>query len=219
MSENYKYLVSGFISGYVSNFLTYPLDTIKVWKQTNQKIIFNPKNLYKGNLYPTLTTGIINSLMFSTNNNIYKFSNNHFISGGITGVLIGTIMTPIEYYKIQKQTNKLEPNIKVKNLFRGINSTILRETISISIYFGCYNKFRDLEISPALSGGLCGVSSWLFTYPIDVIKTRVQQNSNTTYLKSVRQGNLWNGLFLCCARSFLNNSIVFYTFEEILKKL
>ena len=68
MSENYKYLVSGFISGYISFFITYPLDTIKVWKQTNKIMKYNVYNLYKGNLFPCLTSGIINSIMFSTNN-------------------------------------------------------------------------------------------------------------------------------------------------------
>jgi hypothetical protein len=219
MSDNYKYLVSGFISGYISSFSTYSLDTIKVWKQTNQIMNYNIKNLYKGNLIPCLTSGIINSLMFSSNNYINKYTNNHFISGSITGIFIGTMTTPIEYYKIQRQTNNNLKYINLKQCFRGYNATILRESISISIYFGTYNKFRNYNLNPVISGGLCGVCSWILTYPIDVIKTRIQQNNNMTYLMSFRQGNLWNGLLFCCGRSFLNNGIVFYTFEEIIKKL
>ena len=215
MSENYKYLISGFVSGYISSFSTYPLDTIKVWKQTNNNINLNIKNLYRGNLFPCLTSGCINSLMFSLNNNINKHTNNQFISGGITGLFIGFITTPIEYYKIQKQSNVKKININ--NFFRGLNSTILRESLSISIYFGSYQQFRELKLNPVISGGLCGISSWIMTYPIDVVKTRIQQNNNLTYLKAIKQGNLWSGIMFCCARSFLNNGIVFYTFENILK--
>ena len=55
---------------------------------------------------------------------------------------------------------------------------------------------------------------------IDVVKTRIQQNnSHMTYFNAVKQGNLWRGLLFCCLRSFLNNGIVFYTFEGIMKKL
>ena len=52
----------------------------------------------------------------------------------------------------------------------------------------------------------------------DVVKTRIQQNSHMTYFNAIKQGNLWRGLLFCCAK-FLNNGIVFYTFEGIMKKL
>ena len=113
-----------------------------------------------------LNNGIINSIMFSTNNYINKYTNNnHFISGSITGIFIGGLTTPIEYYKIQKQTNNNLKFNNYKRYFRGINSTILRESISISVYFGSYNKFRNYDLNPVISGGLCGVSSWIVTYP------------------------------------------------------
>jgi len=73
-----------------------------------------------------------------------------------------------------------------RGLFRGISATILRETPSYGCYFTTYEwccNFMapedqtkdDLHWSQLLlAGGLSGVAGWLCIYPIDVIKTRMQ---------------------------------------------
>ena len=37
-----------------------------------------------------------------------------------------------------------------------------------------------------MNGGFVGVVSWTFTYPIDSIKTRIQINYNTNFLKEFK---------------------------------
>ena len=56
--------------------------------------------------------------------------------------------------------------------------------------------------------------SWFLTYPLDSIKTRVQ-NENITLLNAFNKGHLYNGLTVCLLRSFFVNSIGFFIYEKI----
>ena len=202
--------ISGCISGSVANLVTYPIDTLKVLKQNNIPYKFN--YLYKGVLSPTITIGLLNSILFSSNLNIYKKTNNHYISGSISGLINAIISNPIEYRKLCYQTGNKYSN---KYIYRGFFATSLRDSIGTSIYFGSYYDIKPKTTS-FIAGGVSGVLSWIITYPIDVIKSRYQPNINIKYIDAYRVGNLWVGFTFCCLRSFLNNAIIFYTFDELI---
>ena len=42
---------------------------------------------------------------------------------------------------------------------------------------------NKINYHPLISGGVAGALSWLFTYPIDTVKTRVQ--SNISFKKAI----------------------------------
>lgn len=68
----------------------------------------------------------------------------------------------------------------------GFNATFLREIIANAVYFYSYEfimrKFalegQGSSSAPIMTaffaGGLAGCNSWLFTYPIDYVKTLMQ---------------------------------------------
>jgi len=60
--------------------------------------------------------------------------------------------------------------------------------------------------------------SWCITYPIDVIKTRVQQHPHISYNKAYKMGGLYNGIYITLFRGFLVNGCVFYTYDIIKSK-
>jgi len=73
----------------------------------------------------------------------------------------------------------------MKGVYRGYGITLTREIPAFGIYFVSYEWFCQLlrgEKSEAemgavpilLAGGFSGVCSWVLTYPIDVVKSRVQ---------------------------------------------
>ena len=124
------------------------------------------------------------------------------------------IISPIELYKIRSQKRKSN-NI---NPFVGLKPTLVRESISTSIYFGLYNTLIDNNINILLSGGIAGSGSWICSYPADVIKTRIQSGECKTIEQSIKMGNLWTGLPLCLLRTFIMSSVGFYTYEKFIKK-
>lgn len=68
-----------------------------------------------------------------------------------------------------------------------------------------------------ISGGIAGCSSWLFTYPLDTVKSRIQGNICKTMKDAIKMGNLFTGLNYCLLRAFIANSIGFTTYEYFIK--
>ena len=57
--------------------------------------------------------------------------------------------------------------------------------------------------------------TWLITYPIDVIKTRVQSGKSKCIVSSYKQKNLFKGLSICVLRAYPVNAVGLYTYEYI----
>jgi len=66
----------------------------------------------------------------------------------------------------------------------GMLATIVREVPSFGTYFVTYEMFcrwftpEEVQLCSTagllLAGGLAGCSAWLISYPIDVVKSRIQ---------------------------------------------
>lgn len=65
----------------------------------------------------------------------------------------------------------------LNNFRKGLNITLLREIPSFSIYFSTYYYMKENKYNELISVGVAGVLCWLPTYPLDVIKTRIQSNN------------------------------------------
>ena len=204
--------ICGYMTGISQVIIGYPLDTMIVYKQTGKNLnTITFKNLFNGIKYPVVSSGLINSLTFGSNYNIYKYTNNHYISGAITGLISSIFISPIELYKIRAQ-RLLPMNI---SRFTGLRFTMMREIIATASYFGLYNTLQDKNNNPLLSGGITGCLSWLISFPIDVIKTRVQCGEKMTLHKIIHLKNRWNGLSFCLIRAAIVNSVGFYIFEKL----
>ena len=203
----------GYLNGSIQTLIGHPLDTLKVLKQKNKKIKkYNLNNLFKGLSAPLLLNSSIISIQFGLNNYFYYYTNNYFTSGFIAGSISSIFVNPIEVYKVRLQTNK---KFLKKHTFKGLNLCFFRESIGNLFYFGIYNYLSNKKINPFLAGGLSGWISWLFTYNLDVIKTRIQTKNNLTILQAINQGNLWKGFGICSVRSFLVNGSGFYFYNLI----
>jgi solute carrier family 25 carnitine/acylcarnitine transporter 20/29 len=201
----------GYLNGSIQILIGHPLDTIKVLQQRNKSIKkYNCKILFKGLSAPLILNSSITSIQFGLNNYFHYYTNNYFISGFLTGSISSIFLNPIEVYKIRLQNNK---QFKTNQIFRGINLSFLRESIACLFYFGIYNYLTDKKINSFISGGISGWASWLFTYNLDVIKTRIQSKSNLTIKEAINQGNLWRGFGVCSIRSFIVNGTGFYFYN------
>ena len=120
------------------------------------------------------------------------------ISGAIAGFTQSILLSPIELVKIKMQLPS-SPYVstracalellKDRRIMRGTGLTIARDVPAITIYFLSFeylcNRFsqgagsRDSlgVLDLMMAGGTAGCLSWLFTYPIDVVKTRFQADT------------------------------------------
>ena len=196
---------AGLCSGISQTLIGHPLDTIKTNKQNNIKV---KGNLYSGIKYPLISNSLLVGIQFDL---YYRY--NSLVSGVVSSLII----TPLDYFKINKQ-NKINTNFygMIKNFKNGYPITLTRETLALSIYFNTYDYMKNkFNYHPIVSGGVAGSLSWLFTYPIDTVKTRVQSNINLK--RSILLKNYWNGISIALSRAFIVNGVGFYVVENVKK--
>ncbi|PIA65049.1 hypothetical protein AQUCO_00100493v1 [Aquilegia coerulea] len=186
--------------------------------------------------------------------------------GGIgTGALQSLILSPVELVKIrlqlqsshQQNHSRKGPLTVAKDIFRsegmrgiyrGLTITALRDAPAHGFYFWTYEYMRE-QLHPGcrksgeeslktmlVAGGLAGVASWVCCYPLDVVKSRLQAQSEASldhprpkysgildcFRKSVQEEGycvLWRGLGTAVARAFLVNGAVFAAYEITLRCL
>lgn len=173
---DYLTLSNPFVAAACANTLQltvgYPLDTIKVWIQTRQKIsLSNVKGLYSGIQYPLLTQSSMAGLYFS----LFEYTKNiipDYCAATVTGATFATIATPIEYMKIRSQVQikqtKLPPT---GHIIKSLPYVLLREVPFSCIFLTLQNRMSQAGYEPHVSGALSSMAAWTLTYPMDQIKT------------------------------------------------
>ena len=209
--------IYGGISGMCQNVVGFPLDTIKVLKQNNMNYMHkNPLRYYNGFTYSVTNQIVNNSLSFSCLHYFNSSLQNYYLSGFLTGILVSPVVFAFDVGKIKNQvSNNKFYVLKYQDILRskGKLTTVCRESIALSIYFGTYHQCKDkYKFNIITSGGLAGVSNWLITYPLDIIKTR-QMTYQISFKEAFLQKKLLKGLDVCLLRAFLVNSIGFYSYE------
>jgi solute carrier family 25 carnitine/acylcarnitine transporter 20/29 len=224
-----KEYVLGNIFGITQVLIGHPFDTLKTNLQNSKDIkifIKNPIQLYRGITYPLIMNSIGTSFLFGNYDYFYKQTNNRLISGMLTGTISAIILTPFDYRKIRLQTNSIQSTPSVQSLglleifkkyYKGFGYTLSREITAIPIYFYSYHYLIEYT-NPFIAGGIAGVNSWLFTYPIDTLKSRKQLYQNKTLKEMIKMGSLFNGLTITLIRAFIVNSSSFYLYD-LIKKL
>lgn len=137
-------------------------------------------------------------------------------------------------------------------LYRGAAVTVARDVLAFAFYFSVYDATKrvvhrlesrgsgggtvalasstPLSVSTgglALSGGIAGVASWLFTYPIDVVKSWAQAQPLAAEWRPARQlaREAWRrdgaavftrGLGTTLVRAFACSAVVFPVFEALM---
>lgn len=110
-----------------------------------------------------------------------------------------------------------------------------------SIYFAGYETMKrvlsseDSSAGPMthfMSGGFCGILSWLIVFPVDAIKTNLQkdimmvQPKYTNFWNCARSlvrkngvKGLYRGLNVTLIRAFPIHSLNFLVYEQVLKSI
>ena len=122
-----------------------------------------------------------------------------------------------------------------RGLFTGTGATIAREVPQCAVYFLTYDTIRracenwagpSYETSGiVLAGGTAGVVQWVVTYPLDVVKSKIQAFPPGTYKgmldcarQSVKQDGplvFFRGIEMALLRAFPLHASIFITCETI----
>ncbi|XP_015433086.1 PREDICTED: mitochondrial basic amino acids transporter-like [Dufourea novaeangliae] len=202
--------------------------------------------LYRGMTSPMAGVAVVNAIIFGVYGQTQRHIpdpdslTSHFVAGTVAGIAQSPICSPMELVKtrIQLQANStsrftgplqcLAHTYKhegYRGMFKGLGITLLREAPSFGVYFFTYEAItKTSETEPVstpwmlLAGGVAGTASWALTYPIDVIKSRIQANGDRytgmidCFRRSVRTEGyscLYKGLSSTILRAFPTNAVTF----------
>ena len=181
------------------------------------------------------------------------------LAGFFAGFCNSFLISPIELIRIKLQMQGNGLNNKYagtadcaaqiyrfdgfKGIYQGFCSSLLREGPGFAIYFGIYETLmqRSLKhygkkeniplVNTLCYGGVSGIFLWLFTFPFDVVKSRIQaddpakrkyKNILSTFSIIHRDsgiGGFFKGIAPCLVRAPLGNGLTFLTFETVSKHL
>ncbi|KAI5959759.1 GPI10 [Candida pseudojiufengensis] len=233
-------LVSGACAGIATDLAFFPIDTIKTRLQAKGGFFQNGgyKGIYRGLGSCIIASAPSASLFFITYDNLKTqlapYVNSpvyrHIIAASFGEIMACTVRVPAEVIKQRTQAkfegiNTSLGNLKyilnnkhiLKNLYRGWNSTIIREIPFTMIQFPLYEwlKSHTWKVSAsdtkgdkyvissgvkgALSGMIAGGFAAAVTTPLDVIKTRIMLSSNKVgffpLLSQLIKEEGWRSLF------------------------
>lgn len=145
----------------------------------------------------------------------------NLIAGGFSGIPACLIITPVELVKCKLQMDgvgtransisawKLARNIfkseGIAGLYKGNLITLMREIPAGASFFASYELFKDWwegiyghsAFNPFIVGGFAGLICTIFSYPQDVVKTKLQCDNSCMYRvylshPILRDGGIWD---------------------------
>ena len=175
-----------------------------------------------------------------------------FISGLFAGVFTWISTVPAEMLKWRAQADKfnyIEYRNSIKKIYhqkgiRGIYQgwwvTLIRDVPWSGLYFWSYDTITTKWIKPddspkrkytikVIAGGIAGILDWIPTYPLDVVKTKIQTDTSyktptiyqtmKKYYKLQGPRFFFKGIIPTWFLAFPLNAIIFITYDEIIEFL
>ncbi|PWY68056.1 mitochondrial carrier [Aspergillus heteromorphus CBS 117.55] len=145
-----------------------------------------------------------------------------FIAGGAAGAVSRTIVSPLERLKILLQIQSIGREeyklsiwralVKIgreegwRGFMRGNGTNCIRIIPYSAVQFGSYNFYKkfaetspNTELSPfrrLICGGAAGITSVTFTYPLDIVRTRLSiQSASFSAISRRESGESLPGMF------------------------
>jgi len=175
-----------------------------------------------------------------------------YLSGCFAGLIACSATVPSELLKWRAQANKVKfinyrSSIRkilnkkgISGLYQGFLVTAIRDIPWCGFYFWTYETIWRKHIKPEdsssrkytikiIAGGLAGWMDWVPTYPMDVVKTKIQIDKSVRtpgiietmvkYYKLQGPRFFFKGIIPTWVVAFPCNAIIFLVYDEIVKML
>lgn len=217
MNNDISSFIAGYFTGLCEVIIGHPLNTITTHYQNCGGIMnLKLRHLYAGCTYPFISNGIIISFEFGVFEYFRRREYSITVSAMLSGTATSIVMAPVDRFKIKRQL--LNKTNIYNRPFKGIQYVFAREIPATAIYFNSYYYYRE-KTSVITAGGMSGLTTWTVTYPLDVIKTRMQSDSYKSLKEAILAKNLYKGITPCLLRSVCVNSVSFYVYEYVIELL
>ncbi|KAF7513507.1 hypothetical protein GJ744_008801 [Endocarpon pusillum] len=156
------------------------------------------------------------SFLMQLNRNISQPFTAAFLAGGVAGAVSRTVVSPLERLKILYQVQSAGRNEYQMSIYkalkkmwieegwrgfmRGNGTNCVRIIPYSAVQFGSYNIYKRFaepspgaDLSPLrrlVCGGCAGITSVTFTYPLDIVRTRLSIQSASFASLGKTQGHL-----------------------------
>lgn len=214
--------------------------------------------LYRGLSSPLASISVLNAIVFGVYGNVQRQSTDpdsliaHFCAGSAAGLSQSVICSPMELVKSRMQIqNNVVGAIKHsspfaclkhewkhegrRGVFKGLGITVARDVPGFASYFVSFELMMKQTSNPSafytlMAGGFAGTLSWLISFPIDVVKSRLQVDgmdgkskytSAVDCMKKSYQAEglsfLTRGLSSTLIRAFPMNAVCFLVVSYVMK--
>ncbi|KAK3073814.1 carrier protein ymc1 [Teratosphaeriaceae sp. CCFEE 6253] len=184
----------------------------------------------------------------------------YYAAGAFAGVANTLLSSPIEHIRIRLQTQphgaarlysgpldcirtlSRSPNV-ARGLYRGTSVTLLREAQAYGAWFLAFEYLMQSDVARnrisrkevptwkiALYGGLAGEALWISSYPLDVVKSKMQTDGfgveqrygsmRDAFAQTFRQeglGGFWRGVGPTLLRALPVSAGTFATVEMVMR--
>jgi solute carrier family 25 carnitine/acylcarnitine transporter 20/29 len=162
------------------------------------------RDLYRGVSAPLFGIGFEKLIVFGFYGECKKLGFGDGFSGLVGGFASTLVVVPVDRIKIIMQNKEAVTRncFSLSSLYKGFSITLFRETPGFGIYFTTYNKLANNFnqeknlFKSFVFGSASGLTSWVFIYPSDLIKTKyqaIQNNSNITICQVIKNIYLQDG--------------------------
>uniref|UniRef100_A0A1B0DF90 Mitochondrial basic amino acids transporter n=1 Tax=Phlebotomus papatasi TaxID=29031 RepID=A0A1B0DF90_PHLPP len=186
------------------------------------------RGLYRGMASPMSGVAFVNAIVFGVYGNVQRRTEDpntlrsHFLAGAAAGLAQSLVCSPMELIKMRLQLqseSSLGGRVKFKGplscllhiwhheglrgVYRGLGITAARDLPGFSSYFVSYEMMTRTTPNPSafhtlMAGGMAGIFSWLCTFPIDVVKSRIQADESK-----------YKGIMDCIVKSYRSEGLAF----------
>ena len=132
------------------------------------------------------------------------------MSSFTSGLVSSILNTPLDYYKINMQQQKL---ICYRNSFKNFPIVFIHEVPANMIFFTSYYNCKKHKINYYLSGAISSFLCTIIIYPLNTVKTRMQCNMNLTIKNALIKKGLYAGIQYSLIRGVCCATIGLPTFE------